>query len=127
MTFPWSSAVKTPNFKKNSNTNQQQNKLSRTKPGRKKSIKRFMQPIYKQLKECGYPANYSACLILDIAAVVSVEQRGADAAAEIQPHTSNPQFWGNSKVVPAFPKVFMRKGIKTSKQHNPFVHYRQGK
>lgn len=45
-----------------------------------------MQPIYKQLKVSAYPGNYSACLILDIAAV---KQRGMDAAAGIQQSSSS--------------------------------------
>lgn len=49
---------------------------------------------------------------MDIAAVVAVKQRGTDAAAGTQPHTSNPQLRGNSRAVPAFPEVFMRRGIK---------------
>lgn len=49
---------------------------------------------------------------MDVAAVVAAKQRGTDAAAGIQPHMSNPQFWGNSRAVPPFPEVFMRKGIK---------------
>lgn len=67
-----------------------------------------MQPIYKQLKVCGNRGSYSASLILGSAAAVSVKQRGTDAAAGIQPHTSS---GGNSRAVPAFPEVFMGKGI----------------
>lgn len=39
-----------------------------------------MQPTSKQLELCGYPGNYSACLIMHIDTVLSIKQRGTDVA-----------------------------------------------
>ena len=48
---------------------------------------------------CGYPGNHSACLITPIDTLLSLNQRGADVALEIQPQTSKHQFQYNNKVV----------------------------